>query len=219
MASGFLSPPLWDETHKEFSLWLREAKAWKEATASETGLKEVHGLQLALYLPNGSEIRRQIFDTLYTDEMKGHAGWTAVINLIETRYKKDDNTTAFETWKEFCNLVRKDKQNIEQYIMMYKKYKVCMKRFKMDLRERIHGLSLLCGANLNDSDLRIAMREVDNESPDEMYEQAKKALKKYFDNSAITNEHSNKAVEVITPPVIKQEPLFTLMNEYESYVA
>lgn len=55
--------------------------------------------------------------------------------------------------------------------MMYEKYKVRMKRFKMDLGERIYGLNLLCGANLSDSDLRIAMREVDGESPDEMCEQ------------------------------------------------
>jgi len=205
--------------NKEFMIWLREAKAWKEATSAVTGLKEVHGLQLALHLPDGSEIRHQIFDTLDTDEMKGESGWRAVITLIEKHYKKDDNTTAFETWKEFRNLVRKDEQNIEQYIMMYEKYKVRMKRFKMDLGERIHGLNLLCGANLSDSNLRIAMREVDGDSPDEMYEQAKKALKKYFGNSAIKNEQSNKAVDVIVPPTVKQEPLFTSMEEYESFVA
>ena len=221
MATGFLNPPLWDENNKEFSLWLREAKAWKEATSAVTGLKEVHGLQLALHLPDGSEIRRQIFDTLDTDDMKGDAGWRSVINLIEKHYKKDDNTTAFETWKEFRNLVRKDDQNIEQYIMTYEKYKTRMKRFKMDLGERIHGLNLLCGANLSDSDLRIAMREVDGETPDQMYEQAKKALKKYFGNSAITSEKSNKAVDLIQSqsPTVKQEPLFSSIEEYETYVA
>ena len=35
------------------------------------GLKDVHGLQLALHLP---EIRRQIFDSVDTDDMKGDDG-------------------------------------------------------------------------------------------------------------------------------------------------
>ena len=54
MASGFMNPPLWDEKNKEFSLWLQEAMAWK---------------------CEGSEIHRQIFDTLDTDEMEGENSW------------------------------------------------------------------------------------------------------------------------------------------------
>ena len=45
----------------------------------------------------------------------------------------------------------------------------------MNLDDRIHGLNVLCGANLNDSDLRLAMREVDGDQLIEMYKQAKKA--------------------------------------------
>ena len=58
-----MNPPLWDEKNKEFSLWLRETQAWKFATESINGLKNVHGLQLALHQLEGSKIRRQIFDT------------------------------------------------------------------------------------------------------------------------------------------------------------
>ena len=95
MASGFLNPPQWDKKRKDFTLWLREVKAWKLATASVTGLKNVHGLQLALHLPEGSEIRTQIFDTIDTDEMEGDDGWKRVIDLLEHHYKKDESTSAF----------------------------------------------------------------------------------------------------------------------------
>ena len=101
MASGFMNLLLRDEKNKEFSLWLREAKTWKCATESITGLKNVHGLQLALYLSEASEIRRQIFDTLDTDEMKTENGWRSVIELLETHYQKDDNSLAFKIWTEF----------------------------------------------------------------------------------------------------------------------
>ena len=97
MASGFLNPPQWNEKNKEFSLWLREVKAWKLATSSVAGLKNAHALQLALHLPEGSEIRHQVFDTIDTDDLVGEDGWTKIIALLEKHYKKDDNTTAFET--------------------------------------------------------------------------------------------------------------------------
>ena len=75
MVSGFMNLPLWDKKNMEFSLWLRAAKMRKCATEHITGLKNVYGLQLALHLPDGSEIHRQIFDTFNTDEMNGENGW------------------------------------------------------------------------------------------------------------------------------------------------
>ena len=50
-----MSPPKWDDKMKDFELWLREVKACKVATSNEVGLKDVHGLQLALHLDEGSE--------------------------------------------------------------------------------------------------------------------------------------------------------------------
>ena len=60
----------------------------KCATEGINGLKGVHGLQLALHLPEGSEIRRQIFDNFDTDEMKGNDGWNGVIDLLKLHCKQ-----------------------------------------------------------------------------------------------------------------------------------
>ena len=49
---------------------------------SINGLKNVYCLQFALHLPEGNEISRQIFDKLDTADLKGEAGWTAVISII-----------------------------------------------------------------------------------------------------------------------------------------
>ena len=38
-------------------------------------------------------------------------------------------------------------------------------------------LNILCGATLSDDELRITMRQVDGDKPDQMYEQAKQSLK------------------------------------------
>ena len=98
--------------------------------------------------------------------------------------------------------------------MCYDQYKVRMKLYKMELGERVHGLNLLCGANLSDDKLQITMREVDGDKPDEMYEQANRSLKKYYGNSSITNSSVNDSYT----KVIKQESLY-VDPEYESYVS
>ena len=82
----------WEE--QGISTWLREAKAWKCATSKVTGLKDVHGLQLALHMPERSEIRQQLFDSLETEEMAGEDGWIAVIKILEDHYQK--------RWQQFC---------------------------------------------------------------------------------------------------------------------
>ena len=58
------------------------------------------------------------------------------------------------------------------------------------------------------------MREVDRDKPDEVSEQAKRSLKKYYGYSSITNSSVNDSFT----KVIKQEPLY-VNPEYESYVS
>ena len=49
--------------------------------------------------------------------------------------------------------------------MIYEKCKLKTKHYSKDLGERVHGLNLLCGANLQDDELRIAIREIDSDDP------------------------------------------------------
>ena len=89
----------------------------------------------------------------------------------------------------------------------------------MDLGERIHGSNLLYGASLKDDELRIDMRKVDHENPNEMYNPAKKSLKKYYGSCSISNQTKpavTPSVQLITP---KAEPFFASVDEYETYVA
>ena len=70
--------------------------------------------------------------------------------------------------------------------------------------ERIHELNLLCDASLKDDELRIAMREVDNENPNEMYNQAKRSLKKYYGSSSISNQTKAAATSSVQTALIKK---------------
>jgi len=82
-----------------------------------------------------------------------------------------------------------------------------MHRFDMELGERIHRLNLLCGANLDDSSLRLAMREVDGDKPEEMYEQAKKALKNTLDILPLPLANPQIVLLVPTIPTVTNDIL------------
>ena len=138
---------------------------------------------------------------------------------MQTHYQKDDNSSAFETWKYFHTFSRKEGQSTDNYIMCYEKYKVRMRLFSMDLSEHIHRLNLLCGASLKDVELRIAMHEVDNENPNEMHNQAKKLLKKYYGSSSISNQTKLAATPSVQLIPLKAESFFVSVDEHETYVA
>ena len=90
--------------------------------------------------------------------------------------------------KHGLSFLKKPDQTMDQYIMAYDDYKTKLEKYSMKLPERIHALNILSSSCLNDSELRIAVREVDLEKPDEMHKQAKSALKKYFGIYAINGK-------------------------------
>ena len=103
-SSSITDPPKWDESTKDFETWLTEVKVWKLSTANVAWLKDSHAATLTLRLPEGSEIRRHILQTLQPEEMKGEDGWDAVIKLIEEHYKMDDVAGSFTYGRTFVNL-------------------------------------------------------------------------------------------------------------------
>lgn len=166
-------------------MWLQWVKAWKIVTQEVPAWKYVHGAQVVLNLPEGSEIWKYVFEMLNTDQMTRDAAWKTITGFLESYYKKDDNAEAFETWKEFRNLSRKQNQSIDDYIMIYEKYKLEILRYSMDLEQRVLDFNLLCSANVREDKLRIGMREIDSNDPQNIYKQVKFASKKYCGQSAI----------------------------------
>ena len=97
-SSSSKDPPQWNESMKDFETWLSEVKLWKMSTANVSWLKDCHAAILTLRLPESSEIRRHIIETLKPEEMAGDDGWNAVIKLIEEHYKMDDVAGSFSVW-------------------------------------------------------------------------------------------------------------------------
>ena len=131
--SGVMDPPKWDESMKDFEMWLAEVHLWKQATQNVPWLKDSHGATLTLGLPEGSEIRNHILQTIQPDDMKGDDGWAAVIELIKEHYRMDEVAGSFTVWKEFRELQRQQDQSVDQYILSYERFVNQMKRYKIEL--------------------------------------------------------------------------------------
>ena len=197
-----VEPPKWDPEKKDFSVWLREATAWKIVTMDLKGMKDNHAIILTLKFPEGSEIREHLFESFSVDEMKGEDGWTAVIGLVEEHFKKEGSINRFMVWRDFINMKRKESQSVDEYILCYEKNRKRLQSNKMALDDELQAYILLDGARLSSDDLKIAMRELDNDKPNEMYSAAKKALKKYFGKGAIStlakgNDDGEEAIKVV----------------------
>ena len=83
MFTGFMNSLLRDNKSTKVSLRLLEVRSWKYAKEIINRLTNVHKLDLALHFPEGIKIRRQIFDILHSEEMKGKNDWVSVIALLE----------------------------------------------------------------------------------------------------------------------------------------
>lgn len=170
MSSGLLNPPQWDEKNKDFALWLCEVRAWELATEGVPGVKDNHALQLALHLPESGQIRFQIFDS---------------IDRKNERRCLDKSHRSY--WEILQKKVTTPQHSKREKVLKYNTkigYKMWIKRFKMDVCKRIHRLNLLCRPGLTDTALRITMREVNNNEPEQMCKQPKKLLKQYFGSLA-----------------------------------
>ena len=120
--------------------------------------------------------------------------------------------------KNFGICQGKKDQTIDQYIMHYETYKIRMKRYKIDQREKIHCLNLLCGAVCQMMNCVLLCVKLMGDTPDTMYDQAKKSLKKYFDCSGMANSAvaPTPVFQLITPKKRTKVPRDNRQNSFSS---
>ena len=86
---------------------LQEAKTWKSSASTINGLKGLYVLQLVLHLPEGSDIRHQIFHTFDMEDLECKNGWNTATSLLGKNYKSNGTAVVFNTWKKFGALSHK----------------------------------------------------------------------------------------------------------------
>ena len=84
---------------KSYNRWLEEIKAWELTTAVE---KKKQALTIALSLPEGSEVRRRIFEESGPiGDLNVEGGVKELIIRLNKWYKQDDLSAAYAAWTNF----------------------------------------------------------------------------------------------------------------------
>ena len=92
MAQRSLPPPVFSED-KNYERWKGEIGAWEIVCKIE---KKERALNVALSLPEGSEVRDKVFGEIDIVQLNTEDGMKTLIAHLDKWYKKDELTGAYE---------------------------------------------------------------------------------------------------------------------------
>lgn len=206
MASSvnYKAPPVF-ATHKPYSRWVEELKAWE--TLTDLDVKK-RGLAVALSLPEEGQnsIRDKVFNELSTAVLNADDGVKQLITFMDNIFKKDELSEAYEIYTEFDRFKRTSGMAMEEYVTEFEKLYNRSKKFKMELPEPVLAFKLLECADLEMKDRQLVLTGVDYDQKDTLFKQMRNSLKKFFGQQAA--QASGGSVSRI-----KVEPAFMVAEE------
>ena len=172
-------------SEKPYERYKQEIKAWSRTTSIE---KKKQGLTVALSLPEDdpSNIRDKVFNELELDSLEVDTGIAVLLEYFDKLFGRDDLTVMYEKYIEFDRCRRKKGQKINEYILEFEqKYNACAKRaVATSLHPVILGLKLIDGSDLSTMERKLVLSGVDYTKKDELFTNAKSALRKFIGEQA-----------------------------------
>ena len=128
-----------------------------------------------------------------------------IFKTLDKWFGKDDMTTTYNAWKEFKEFERKTDDTIETFLSSYDKKVKELQKQGVKLPEVILGMQLLDSAKLDVKEKQIVLTAVNYDEQGQIYEQMKRAIRKFIGNNNIELEQKQ----------IKQEVFETQYDEDE----
>ena len=178
MATGSLKipVPIYDP-NKNYELFKNELLLWAQVCNLDDKKK---GGAVALALPNTDKcsLRTTILEKLSLDELTSQDGLTKLITELDSLLGKDDLEDALSKFEEFEDYSRKS-ENVKEYIRVFDSKYTKVKNLGVKLPESVLAFKLLRNANISSEDKKLVMTGMDYSKKDDLYTDAKSALKKY----------------------------------------
>ena len=204
-----LNPP--DFSSKSYEQYRLELSAWEKITNLD---KKKQAIAIALSLPENDKtaIRQRVFEELSLDELGGDDGLAKLMTFLDVKLGKDDLADSLEKFEDFDDFTRKDDQLVSDFITQFdQKYNRIVKK-GMKLPPEILAFQLLKRAKITGEEKMLVLTGMDYGKKEELFEQAKKSLKK-FKGAEPCGGGGAVAGAAVT---VKREP--TLINE-DAYIA
>ena len=195
---------------KSYGRWLEEIKAWKLTTAVE---KKKQALTIALALPEGSEVRRRIFEESGSiEELNVDDGVAKLITRLDKWYKEDDLSAAYGAWTNFDTYKKIYDVTMDNYISEFMRRNNELTKHDVKIPNSILAFKMLDNAGLDFKEKQIALTAVSFDDKNRMLELMQQSLKKFFGSQEVFSEKLSacSAVASNMPSIaIKSEPVYT----------
>ena len=176
---AFISP----KTNKQvpFEDYRLELEAWTLSTDVE---KEKQAVIAARSLPaflDGVKLRNKVMKDVTLVELDKDTGMNKLLEWLDNRFKKDENTEGFKYFKEWMSLERDPSKHktIEEFIDHYDNVVSEAESKGVNNFEVIKAYRLLEACNLFNVEKQLVFSGIDFKKTEELYVQARNALKKF----------------------------------------
>ena len=193
---------------KSYDRWKEETKAWQLTTSVE---KKKQALSIALALPEGSEVRRRIFEESGDiGELNADDGVDKLIVRLDKWYKKDNLSAAYDAWTKFDTCKKLHDATMDHYISEFMRRNNEMKKYNVKIPNSILAFKLLDNASLDFKDKQIALTAVSFEDEEKILDLMQQSLKKFFSSQEAFSDNSQACSTAANASsiTIKSEPVF-----------
>ncbi|KAK4327467.1 hypothetical protein Pmani_002131 [Petrolisthes manimaculis] len=190
---------------KGYERWKTELEAWQLVTNVE---KKKQAITVALSFPEGSEVRDRVFNEIEITVLNADDGMKALLQQMDTWYKKDKLASAYDSWSDFDSFRKTDDLTMESYITQFEKRHKKLSKHNIVLPESILAFKLLDCAGLSHRDKQLALTAVDYNTPDTIFKQMSQALKKFFGVKAVPSSSTELNSGASSGITIKKEPVY-----------
>ena len=171
------SPPKFSKGDS-YELYRKEILAWGEMTDIP---KKKQGIVVALSLPGDHkrQIKQNVFDQIPLENLKTDDGLTVLVNFLDRLLRKDDMDDIWKKYEDFEKLKREAGQPLREYISNFEWVYKKIENKGMKLPAEILVFKLIKKAAISVNVRSLIFMQLNFENKSQLYEEAKKALKKY----------------------------------------
>ena len=188
---------------KSFELYKQEILGWEKLT--KLANKE-RGLYVALSLPDGDDtrIREKVWENFGIAKMETDTGLKDLIDFMELHLGIDELEDAWNKYEEFDDY-RRTGESMSQFISGFDMRYQRVKNKGLTIPPAILAFKLFKSAMLSTEERMLIKTGLDFDKKDDMYEDAKKSLKKFKGESigmgtSSSNGAFSDSIQVKTEP-------------------
>ena len=181
-----------------YELYRKQILAWTELTDLAKGKQ---GIVVALSLPEDeTNIKERVFNEITLEDLKTDDGLTILLKFFDRLLGKEDLVDSLEKYEDFERFERNAGQSIIEYLSSFEwKYKKIENK-GMELPAEVLAFRLIKKANISGGEMLLILSELNFENKSSLYDDAKKALKKY---KGIYSEEINCVTNISLKPAFK----------------